>query len=97
MQRRGKTRQDNETTRRDDAMQHNVAWRHDGTTQRDNTNDETQHDNATTNQTGGHGKRQRRDDKRRRRWDERGAEAAETFFLDSHRFQGEAVVELLST
>jgi hypothetical protein len=60
--------------------------------QQENVNDETQHSNATTNRTSGHGKRQRCNDERRRRCDERGAEAVEIFFLDSHRFQEGVVV-----
>ncbi len=73
------TRQCVVTTRHDDATQCNVMWRHDGTTQRDNTNDKTQHENTTTNQTSRHSKRQRHDNKRRRRYYERGAGGGDGF------------------
>jgi hypothetical protein len=63
-------------------MQRNVVWQRDGMMQWDNANDETQHDNAATNRTREHGKKQRRDEARRRRCGERQAEAAEIFFLD---------------
>ena len=94
--RQDKTRQDKETMRQrvvtmrhDNKTQRNVAWRCNRTMQWGKANDETQHDNATTSRTSGHGKWQRRDDERQRRCDERGGEAAEIFFLiHSHRFQG---------
>jgi hypothetical protein len=53
-----------------------MTWRRYGTTQQDKANNETKHNNATTNQTSGYGKRQRRDNKRQRQCNKRGAEAA---------------------